>query len=62
MGTGFGEGESQDIVFDEVYQKPIGLNVAFVETAPFPLQFMVTVFDIEFLPVPQGIDDMLQEI
>ena len=50
MSSGLDKGSGRNVIFNEVYEQSIRLNMALVKARPIPVEFMIAVFGIQ--PVP----------
>ena len=46
MSSSFDKGQGEDVIFHEVYEQSIRLNMALAKARPIPMEFVVTVFGI----------------
>ena len=43
MSSGFDKGQGQNVIFHEVYEQPIRLNMALAKARPIPMEFVENV-------------------
>jgi hypothetical protein len=61
MGTGINKGECKHIVFDEIDEQPVRLDVAFVESRIVTLEDMILILLVESFTLTQIIYDIIEK-
>ena len=60
MRSGIDKGQGDDIIFNQIDQKPVRFNVALAKAGVFPRQRMIPMFLIQLTALTQDINHCIQ--